>query len=300
MKKLVILLIIITICLVQTTSFAFSISDNSKNGVKIGVFENVEINEEAPGSVLTILGDAHIKGKVHGDVIVVFGNVSIDAEVSGNVISVLGTVTLLDKARISGDFISVGKVEKSGSASILGENRTIDIGNFNLDTSKISIFIIIKSISLVIFLIFVILLGFPLIAIFNKRFQNMTDDIELRLGRKLTIGFPGFIICFLTLILLSITGLIPLIYFFFSILIEIIVCIFIGKTILNLLNSKGSLYFLFIIGLLLLVVLKALFILLVYVNGFPMGIALCFGFDLVTNALGTGILIESQFGRKEF
>ena len=156
MKKLVIFIIIAIICFIQTTAFAFSISDNSNNGVKIGIFENVEINKEVPGSVLAIMGNAEIHNDVKGDVIVVLGNTTIDAKVSGNVVAVLGTVTLTDKAQIGGDFISVGNVKRSDNAKINGYYKSVDIGNFNLDTSKLSIFIIIKSIMLIVFILFVI------------------------------------------------------------------------------------------------------------------------------------------------
>jgi hypothetical protein len=300
MKKLVIFFIIFIFCIIQTTAFAFSISDNSDNGVRIGILEDVKINKEAPGSVLAIMGNAEIHNDVKGDVIVVFGNTTIDAKVSGSVVAVLGTVTLTEKANIEGDLISVGEVKRNDSVTINGYFKSVNLENFNLDTSKLSIFIILKSLMLIIFILFVIIFGFPLLAIFNKRFKNISEDIDLRLGKKFSIGLPGFVICFMTLILLGITGLIPLLYFFFAILIEIVVSIFIGKIIMKLFNTQWNIYIIFIFGLLFLVLLKAAFIFLIYVNGFPAGVAMSFGFDLLVNALGTGILIESQFGKKVF
>jgi hypothetical protein len=300
MKKFIVLMIIIAICFIQTTTFAFSISDSSNNGVRISVLENVKIDKETRGSVITVMGDADIQNNVNGDLIVVFGNVTLNSKVSGNVVTVLGTVKLTDKAEIGGDFISVGNVEKSNSAVINGNYRTIDIGNFNLDTSRLSIFIILKSIMFIVFVFFVFLLGFPFLKLFNKRFKNISQEINYGIGKKFSIGLPGFVICFATLILLGITGIVPLIYFFFAIILEITVSIFTGKILLNLFNSSGTIYMQFILGLVLLELIKAGLILLIFVNGFTVGIALCFGFDLIVNALGTGILIDSQFGRKEF
>jgi hypothetical protein len=300
MKKLGVFIILICICFIQTTTFAIGISDNSDNGVRIGIFEDVKIIKETPGSVLIIMGNADIQKDVNGDVIVVFGNVTINAKVSGSVVTVLGTVKLTENAEIGVDFITIGNVEKSGSPIIRGYDRTIDIGDFDLDTSKLSIIVVLKSISLILFTFFVILLGFPILAIFNQRFQNISQDINYRLGKKLFIGLPGFLIGFITLILLGITGLVPLIYFFFAVLIEITVSIFIGKIILNLINSEVNIYIQFIIGVVLLELLKAAFILLIHVNGFPVGVILCFGFDLFVNVLGTGLLIDSQFGKKAF
>lgn len=298
MKKLIIFIIVLAFSFIQITTFAFSMWDNSNNGVRIGILEDVKISKETTGSVLTIIGNADISNNVNGDVIIVFGDATIDAKVSGNVVAVFGTVVLKDNAKISGDFISVGNVEKSSNAGILGDYKSIDIHNFNLDTSKQSILIIIKSFMLIIFVFFVFIIGLPLLMLFNNRFQNLTSDIELRLGKKFFMGFPGFIICFITLVLLSITGLVPLVYFFYAILIEIVVSIFLGKVILNLFNTQANIYILFIFGLLLLVILKAVFIFLIHVNGFPVGVGVCFGFDILVNMLGTGILIESQFGKK--
>lgn len=299
MKRFILFIIIIGVCFIQTTVFAIGISDSSK-GDRIGIFEDVKIDKSTPGSVVVIMGNADIQNNVNGDVIVIFGNITINSKVSGSVVTVLGKTKLTENSEIGGDFVSVGNTERSDNATIKGYFRTVEIGDFNLNTSKLGIVIILKSLILIVFMVFVILLGFPLLMIFNKRFQNISQEADFRLGKKFSIGFPGFVICFVTLILLGVTGLIALVYFLYALIIEIIVSMFIGKMLLKMFNVVGSIYIQFIIGLIVLVLLKVAFIFLISVNGFPVGVALCFGFDLLVNALGTGILIDSQFGKKVF
>ena len=91
---------------------------NSENGDKIKIFEDAEVTAPVRGNVIVVLGDVRVESRVDGHVVTVFGDAAINAEVTGQVVSMFGKATLEDGARINGDVISVGSVEKSPGAEI--------------------------------------------------------------------------------------------------------------------------------------------------------------------------------------
>ena len=297
MKKIITIAIILILCLIQTTAFALVVTDASNGGDKVSIVGDVKIDKVTAGSVVVVKGNADIQNNVNGDVVVVFGDVVINAKISGNVVAVLGTITLTPNAIIGGDLVSLGTLEKSEGAVIQGNNTVVDLGDFNVGNLNFSLLVIAKLVMLIIFIFFVIIFGLPILVIWNQRFKNISADIENRIGKKFTAGILGFILCFVLFILLGVTVVVPLAYFILAIVIELVVSIFMGKLILKLFDNNATIYVQFFLGFILLEFIKILFIFLIPVNGIIAGSMLSFGFDMLVNALGIGILFDSKFGK---
>lgn len=300
MKKVFALIFLLMMCLLQTTAFAVSISDDSENGVKMGILEDVAINQTVTGSVIAIFGNADIQSDVSGDVIVIFGDATINSNVKGSVVGVWGTVKLGEQCKIAGDLMSVGNTESNDNAVVQGFFRTVDLGGFDLGLSKLGILVLIRMVLLIIFVVFVLLIGFPLLMVFTERFQNLSEGMEYRLGKRLLIGIPGVVLAYITFILLGVTGIVPIIYFIYAIFIEVIVSIFLGKMVIKVFNGNKSIYVQFITGFILFIMLKAGILIWAFADQSVAGFGVSLGFDFILSAFGTGILLDSKFAKKNF
>ena len=106
--------------------------DDVEGGVfKVGEDIHVHAGKTLTGSLVAIGGSASVDGAVDDDVVVIGGDTDINGRVAGNVI-VLGTRAHLGpKARIEGEFVTLGAtVAKEDGAKVLGE--TVNLRGFGL------------------------------------------------------------------------------------------------------------------------------------------------------------------------
>ncbi|GAB5544159.1 MAG: hypothetical protein SangKO_039190 [Sandaracinaceae bacterium] len=98
------------------------VSDRINFGGDILVREDEQVRD-----VVTMGGDAEVRGRAYGDVVTMGGDAEIFGEVIGNVITMGGDIELSDSARVHGDLNAMGgEIEMADGAVVHGEMLTSD------------------------------------------------------------------------------------------------------------------------------------------------------------------------------
>lgn len=296
MKRIAFFLIVIIILFFRIPVNAITVQDDSGNGDRVSIMTNIEVGEKTSGDVVSIAGNVDVKNDVAGDVVVIFGNICVDAAVAGDVVSVIGTVTLTDRAVIAGDLVSIGAINKADGAVIRGQDILISLGKrFNME-----FLVLFKIIALFVSLMIILIFGLPTLLIASRRFGNMELCIEANMGRKLAIGFLTLIGSLIILILFCWTLVIPLAYLVLILFAKIAAFIYFGKVLAGLFDVHMNIYLEFATGLLLVALIKIIIVLLIPQGMFIQSMLLSGLADFIVNSFGTGILIDSKFGKTDF
>ncbi|MDK2799509.1 MAG: hypothetical protein PWQ70_1128 [Clostridiales bacterium] len=265
MKKIVMTLFLcIFLVFIGSQAFAAIIQED-----KVSILGDVDIDRPIKGSVVAILGSIHARYSINGDVVAVLGNVNVESEVTGDVVAVLGNVILGPRAYVYGDVVAIGPggIQKSPGSQVSGDSVGINFGSFNLPRFRINVpplftrdsqmFDFLGNIGFIIISLFSLLI----IAVAGQQVQNISESVEEHMIRKLVIGTIIFLGFPIIAILLAITIIgVPVAIIFFGIAFLLgfsAFCVYIGRKILELLNSNANIYGEFIIGAIILAILMA-------------------------------------------
>ncbi|MGI6778808.1 MAG: hypothetical protein ACOX7R_12630 [Acetivibrionales bacterium] len=285
MKKLLLLLIIVCILLSATAVYAVGLNIESDGGDRVCIMEDVTISEEVSGDIVVVLGDVVVDSFVNGNVLSVLGDITINGRVSGEAISVLGTVKLTDTARVDGDVIAIGSIEKSPAAVVNGEKITITARELDSGFLFVAAMIYIIALTIVTFLF-----GTVLIFLFRHRLNQMLSGIECNTGRKIATGFVLLVISTIVLLILLITIIAPVAYILLLMAATVATSIYFGRVLLKTFNANGNVYLDFITGFITITLIKILLLYLIPQGSLITGCILFAVFSVFIYSLGVGIM----------
>jgi hypothetical protein len=289
MKKLIALLVLVTAFLAYTPVYAEGESLFSSSGDRVSVGQDINIDKSITGNVVSIGGNVEIHDDVRGDVVVVFGDVIIDGKVAGEVVTIFGDVKMTGRASIGGNLVSLGTVERNELSRIYGQEVNLNLGFLPITGTMVMIFMLV-------FAFFVLLLGFPILAVFRDRFSTMSGNILTRIGIRTALGFLIFLGLTIFLPILAITLVAPLLYFVLLIAAEIITGIFLGRIITKTFNSHTSIFVEFVIGFVVITMSKGAAIILFPQVGLLVSVLAYLLLSLFINSFGLGTLLDTKFG----
>jgi hypothetical protein len=291
--KQIVKVIILCVFLIGVVNTAFAAANFED---RVSIFGNINIDKPLSGSAVAIFGSVDTKYPVSGDVVAVFGNVNVQSSVAGDVVSVFGRVALGKEAVVNGDVVAIGPggINRSLGSKVHGDSvginfGTVDLPNFRMQlppriNTGLGLFGFLGNIGFVIITLF----GLLTISFSGERVRRMSECIEQNIIRKVIIGI---VICFCfpiiaILLALTIIGL-PIAVIFLGIAFILgfsSLCVYIGRKILELLNSDTNIYGEFIIG----AIIFAITISTIHFAGW-IGIAL--------TILSIGISFDTGFGK---
>ena len=177
-KLLCILIMIILVLAPSNVYAASSLLDD-----KYIIMQDEEVTQTENEDIVVVLGSANISHKIDGTLIVLLGDVMVNDDVDGDIISILGEVKLQEGVNISGNLVSVGKLEKPESVTIEGTKLSASIdwlSMFNVNSILISVLILLAIVTLG--------AGLIMISIFTVNFRVMSNSFAVRPGRKMILG----------------------------------------------------------------------------------------------------------------
>jgi len=196
---------------------------------KVAIFGDVTVAKgETMQGIVCVRGDVTIDGAVEGDVVVVAGTLEIEGKVSGSVVAVATPITLGDHAVIDGDLTNVGGSLDRGDAEVSGSVVNVapnsvglpSFGNWGDWGGLGAAWLFPWWTILGLFLFFVAAL--VLAALVPDRIRVISEETPVRLFTALLFGLLGYMLLFLTQVVLCVTIIgIPiavLVYFVFVIL----------------------------------------------------------------------------------
>jgi len=300
MKRLAILLMVLqllALLITGTSVYANGISVSSNNGDLVAVMKDIKIDKTTAGNIVVVMGNLDIEENVSGNVLSIMGNVKVNAKVLGQIVTVLGNVELSDGSEVYGSVISVmGAIKKVDGARIIGEEMEIAGRSFRVNTNS---FLTLATVLTIMFSVFALLIGMLLITVSKEKYMRISLNIEKRTGRKITMGFLGFLGMTILALLFFITLVVPLIYIVLIIISVIFSSIYFGKVILGTFNGGNNVYAGFITGLTTITLIKVLLILFVPQSGFILNVLLYILFTVFINSLGIGVMLDSWFSKRE-
>lgn len=265
---------------------------DSENGDKIKIFEDAEVTAPVRGNVIVVLGDVRVESRVDGHVVTVFGDAAINAEVTGQVVSMFGKATLEDGARINGDVISVGSVEKSPGAVIGGQEVRILGESMNLDIDAL---FYLRLVILVLFMLAVLLTGLLSLLISRTRYRMISKNLEKNPVRKLVLGILSFIGATSLLAILLLTLIAPLLYIILLIISTVPACIYLGRMILKAFSRKNGIFIEFITGLITATLVKLVVLLIIPQQNLLLAAIVTGLINFLIYSFGMGILMEQHY-----
>lgn len=293
MKKLAAFLVILTLLMASAVPvLGEGVYVISENGDAIKIFEDAAVTVPVEGNIIVVLGNVTVKSRVDGHVVTVFGDSEIDAEVTGQVVSIFGKVTLKGGARIAGDVISIGSLEKTEGAAIRGQEVRILGESVNLD---IDAFSYLRLSVLILFMLAVLLTGVLTLLISRSKYSIISRNLEKNPGRKMVLGMLSFIGATSLLVILLLTLIAPLLYIILLIMAAVPACIYIGRMILKAFSQKNSIFIEFITGLITATLFKFVIILIIPQQSFWLGSAVNGLVNFLIYSFGMGILMEHHY-----
>ena len=194
-----------------------------------------------------------------GHVVAVFGDVEIDAEVTGLVVALFGKVTLKDGAKIAGDVISIGSLERYPGAVIGGKEVRIFGKSMDFDMDAISY---LRLTIHVLFMVAVLLTG--LLTLWSQGTNTASSQGIWKKSGKETGPWHTVIhraTSLLAILLLTLVA--PLLYIVLMVISTVPACIYIGRQILKAFSQKNSIYIEFITGLITTTLIKLVALLVI-------------------------------------
>ncbi|MDF2984792.1 MAG: hypothetical protein K0R50_302 [Eubacterium sp.] len=288
----------ITVFLVLFTLFVPGLVSAAKNDLTISnliIFEEKTIADTSCGNVTVVLGSADINSNVNGSIIVVFGRATINGNVSGDVVSAFGELYLKENSEISGNLVSVGKLQKAEGVKISGTKMTI---NFDFISMFKSNGIILNT--LIVSSLFTLVAGLLLITIFTSRFRSMSYSIGKALSRRMVLG--ALIVVSLTIVLAFFIFLLvaPVLYILVIMLADIIGSIYLGTVIFKNNYDRSAIYLEFFVGHILISIIKIVPLIFIPTGSYIalMIYGICFVIvELSLASFGIGTVIDTGFGK---
>lgn len=293
MKRLAALLALCMIIMISVSAVAAEgIYVHSESGDRIRILENAVISEPVQGNIVIVLGDVTVNNKVDGHVITVFGDVSVNAVVSGQVVSLFGNTTLLDKAQVMGDVITIGSLSKSGSAVISGQEVRILGESMNLD---IGAFSYLRLIAMILFTLAVFIIGMLALLISRKSYNSIAKRLDRNVSRKFILGILTFTGVSALLLILMVTLIAPLLYMILLLIASIPAFMFLGRKILKSFSPKNSIFAEFITGLVTVTLVKLIIIFMIPQQSILLSVIIIGMMSIFIYSLGLGIMVEQYY-----
>ncbi len=265
---------------------------SSESGDEIRILEDAEVAGPVRGNVIAALGDVLVESRVDGHVVAVFGDVEIDAEVTGLVVALFGKVTLKDGAKIAGDVISIGSLERYPGAVIGGKEVRIFGKSMDFDMDAISY---LRLTILVLFMVAVLLTGLLTLLVSRNKYRIISRNLEKNPGRKLVLGILSFIGATSLLAILLLTLVAPLLYIVLMVISTVPACIYIGRQILKAFSQKNSIYIEFITGLITTTLIKLVALLVIPGQNLLLAAVVSGIINFLVFSFGMGILMEHRY-----
>lgn len=168
------------------------VADRVTFGADVEIAAGEEVRD-----VVTMGGDAKIRGRAFGDVVTMGGDAEIEGEVIGNVTTMGGNITLGDAARIHGDLNAMGgEIAVADSSTVYGRvlsaadgsRTTIDLGERADDSSDGPLSSMVRW---ALFNVMLFLFGLLLMGSARRRFSNLRTELSDRPVRSAFGGFFG-------------------------------------------------------------------------------------------------------------
>lgn len=297
MRKLSVALsvLLLFLALSSTAARAEGISVSSDSGDRVKLFEDMKIDSEIKGNVISVLGGVEVDAEVGGQVIAVFGDITVNSDVAGQVVTVFGNTRLTSAAIVEGDLITLGSIEKEDGAKVLGQEVRVLGKSMNLDIGAL---LYLRLAMLLLFFLAVLLIGLLLLVISKKKYEEITASIEKNTGKKLLLGFLAYLGISILFVMLIITLVAPVLYLVLLVLASVVASTYLGRMVLKTFSPKNSIYMEFVTGLISITLIKLLLIFLVPQEGIILSFALLFVFGVFINSIGIGGLTEYKFVKK--
>ncbi len=288
------MLVLAVFILAASPAAAEGISVSAENGDKVGLFEDVSVDREMTGNVIAVLGNVKVDSKVNGIVVTVFGDADVNAEVTGQVVTVFGN-SILGEHAVTGNLITLGSVEKKDGARVLGQEVRIFGELMNIDIGAI---LYLRVAVVIIFAAAVLIIGLLVLLIYRKKYEDMTQNIENRLDRKIILGFLAYLGTTILMAMMVITLIAPALYLIILIMSSITSSIFFGRLILKALNPSKNILMEFVTGLVTVTLVKLLLIYIVPQEDIILDFVLLGAFSVFINSIGLGIILEARAEKK--
>lgn len=285
----VLLIVLVSILLLTTVALG---QEKVAYGDLISFFKQITIDENTiiEGDVVSLFGDANIKGGVNGDVVAIFGRVKVDGRVRGDVVSVFGGVSNTSRGEINGEVVSVlghdlhnQGIIRGGSTNILGF-APYGITSIGIFISMLVLLLLVQNgVAYVMSLIAVIL--------FSEKADRMAEQAFTDGGRKAVIGllayggaFIGGVILIATVIGIPLLAILIPATLLLGFLGNTVAKLAIGRKIKTKYNKQWSIMLELLVGTLVYALLEIIIV----------GKLITFAFRII----GIGEIIESRFGEK--
>lgn len=292
MKKLGALLFLFFLLASGSPAYAEGLTAFSNDGDKVSILGDLKIDSKTDGDIVVILGNLDIQGDVDGDVVLVIGDATINARVSGQVVNVLGSLKLDEKAVVEGDVIVVGGYERLPGARISGDVNVVRGYGLNIG---IGFILVARVFSIIVFAVLVLLLGIILLSFSRDKYLAMIEGAELETGRKLAIGFLGFLGATIIAVLLFITLIVPLLYFILLLVAGAVSSLYFGRIILRPFVSNCSPFLELLAGVTAITAVKLGILYSIPLHEFVTGNLLVLLFGVFVNSMGMGLFLSSRF-----
>jgi hypothetical protein len=253
------------------------------------------VNEKSLENITVVMGSADIQADVDGSVIVIFGKATINGNVSEDVVSVFGEVNIQGDSKVQGNLVSIGKLEKTDSVSILGTKLLINVDIISLFKSN---GIIINT--LIIFSLITLIAGLILISIFTSRYRTMSYSMGSGVSRKFVLGILIIVSCTIVLAFLIFLVIVPILYVLLLLFANILASIYLGTTIFKNNNEKSAIYLEFFVGHIMISIFKIVPLILLPAGSYLalMIYGICFiVLELAMVSFGIGTIIDTNFGK---
>lgn len=290
--KLLCILIMIVLVLAPSNVYAAS----SFLDDKYIIMQDEEITQLENEDIVVVLGSANVSHKINGTLIVLLGDAIVNDDVNGDIISILGDVKLQEGVNISGNVVSVGKLDKPESVTIGGTKLTASIdwlSMFNVNSVLISVLILLAIVTLG--------TGLIMISIFTVNFRVISNSFAVRPGRKMVLGILFIVASTIILAFLIFLFVAPILYILLFIIADIVGGIIVGRAILKANDQKSTIFLQFFIGHILVSMCKIVPVLIIdpknYTGMCIYGIILVLG-EIALASFGFGTIIDTSFGKK--
>ncbi len=266
---------------------------------KVSVMGDVEVpaGSEVPGSVVNILGNVKILGKVRRDVVVIGGKLDLYGPVHGSVVGVGSKMILHPGASVGKDLVNVAGSLDRGDTSVGGQVVNVGVGGkwaAHLPGPFGMLGVIIfwaKLLKLV-----MVFIGLVLLAAFvPERVRMLSEETPLHPFMAFFAGLGGYIVLLMVMILLCITIIgipVALLLYFAFVVVKWMglagIFDFVGRRLGRLLGRELSLLGAILLGFLPFAILRFL--------PFCIGTFIWF----VLDASAVGLVILTRFGTKRY
>jgi len=199
-------------------SFTFARPPHSLHHGDVRIGDHGIVIDSDDASVVRMFSDIDIDSTdaIDGSVVSLFGNATVRGHVLGDVVAVIGSVRLEPGAVIDGDAVAVGgKLDQPGGATVRGQSVSLTFFPVWPGVPPL------RGISLTLLVCWIaaLLLGALLALLAPARIRRMAETISERTGASLLLGFFLPPLAVLSAVLLSITligiplaVLLPLVY----------------------------------------------------------------------------------------